>query len=38
MDEISGLTIIEVLDKNTENIMMLKLKLIWNTASLDKNK
>ena len=31
MDEISGLTIIKVLDKNTKNTMMLKLNLheIW---------
>ena len=35
MDEISGLAIIKVLDKNAQNTMMLKLKLIHNMAILD---
>ena len=33
--EISGLAIIKVLDKNTQNTMMLKLKFIQNSAMLD---
>ena len=35
MDEISGLAIIKVLDKNAQNIMMLKLKFTQNLAILD---
>ena len=35
VDEISGLAIIKVLDKNAQNIMMLKLKFTWNLAILD---
>ena len=35
IDEISGLAIIEVLDKNTQSTMMLKLKFMWNSANID---
>ena len=35
IDEISGLAIIKVLDKNTQSTMMLKLKFVWNLAVLD---
>ena len=35
IDEISGLAIIEALDKNTHSMMMLKLKFIQNSATLD---
>ena len=35
IDEISGLAIIKILDKNVQNIMMLKLKFTWNSATLD---
>ena len=35
IDEISGLAIIKVLDKNTQSTMTLKLKFIWNSAMLD---
>ena len=35
IDEISGLTIIEVLDKNIQNTMMLKLKFMQNLATLE---
>ena len=35
MDEISGLAIIKVLDKNAQNPMMLKLKFTQNLAILD---
>ena len=35
IDEISGLAIIKVLDKNTQSMMRLKLKFIWNSATLD---
>ena len=35
VDEISGLAIIKVLDKNVQNTMMLKLKFTWNLAILD---
>ena len=34
-DEISELAIIKVLDKNTQNTMMLKLKFIQNSGTLD---
>ena len=34
-DEISGLTIIKLLDKPTQNVMMLKVKFTRNTATLD---
>ena len=34
MDAISGLAIIKVLDKNTQNTMMLKLKFTRNLAIL----
>ena len=33
IDEISGLAIIKVLDKNTQSTMMLKLKFIRNSAT-----
>ena len=33
--EISGLAIVKVLDKNVQNTMILKLKLVWNLAILD---
>ena len=35
MDKISGLAIIKVLDRNAQNIMMLKLKFTCNVAILD---
>ena len=35
IDEISGLAIIKVLDKNTQSTMMLKLKFVQNSAMLD---
>ena len=35
IDEISGLAIIKILDKNVQNTMMLKLQLTWNLATLD---
>ena len=35
IDEISGLAIIKVIDKNTQSTMMLKLKFIQNSAMLD---
>ena len=34
IDEISGLAIAKVLDKNTQNTMMLKLNFIQNSAML----
>ena len=35
IDEISGLAIIKVLDKNILNTMLLKLKFTWNFATID---
>ena len=35
MDEISGLAIIKVLDRNMQHAMMLKLKFTRNLATLD---
>ena len=35
IDEVSGLAIIKVLDKNVQNTMILKLKCTWNSATLD---
>ena len=35
LDEISGLAIIKILDKNAQNTMMLKLKFTQNLAILD---
>ena len=35
IDEILGLAIIKVLDKNTQSMMMLKLKFMWHLATLD---
>ena len=35
VDEISGLAIIKVLDKNVHNMIMLKLKFMWNLAISD---
>ena len=35
IDEISGLAIIKVLDKNTQSTMILKLKFVQNSAVLD---
>ena len=35
MDEISGLAIVKILDKNAQNTIMLKLKFTWNLAILD---
>ena len=34
-DEISGLAIIKVLDKDAQNTIMLKLKFTWTSATLD---
>ena len=33
--EISGLTIVKMLDKKAQSTMMLKLKFVWNVATLD---
>ena len=35
IDEILGLPIVKVLDKNTQSTMMLKLKFMQNLATLD---
>ena len=35
IDEISGLVIIEILDKSVQNTMMLKLKFTQNLATID---
>ena len=35
IDEISGFTRVKMLDKKAQNTMMLKLKLVWNLATLD---
>ena len=35
IDEISRLAIVKILEKNTPNIIMLKLKFTWNLAILD---
>ena len=35
VDEISGLVIVKMLDKKALNMMMLKLKFVWNLATLD---
>ena len=35
IDEISGLAIIKMLDKKAHKTMMLKLKFVWNIATLD---
>ena len=35
VDEISGLAIFKIVDRNTQNTMMLKLKFTWNSAILD---
>ena len=35
LDEISGLAIIKLLVKSTQCVIMLKVKLTWNTAMLD---
>ena len=35
MDEISGIAIIKILDKNVENTIMFKLKFTWNLATSD---
>ena len=35
IDEISGLAIIKVLDETTHSTMMLKLKFMWNPATLN---
>ena len=35
IDEIPGLAINKVLDKNVQNTMMLKLKFTWNIGTLD---
>ena len=32
LDEISGLVIIKLLDKLTQNVIMLKVKFLWNVA------
>ena len=34
LDKISGLAIIKIIDKNIQNTVMLKLKFMWNLASL----
>ena len=34
-DEISGLAIVKMLDKNAQNMMMLELKFVQNLATLD---
>ena len=35
VDEILGLAIVKILDRKTQNSMMLKLKFTWNLAILD---
>ena len=35
IDEISGLAIVKMLDSKAQNTMMLKIKFIWNLATLD---
>ena len=35
VDEISGLTIVKMLDKKSQTMMMLKLKFVQNLATLD---
>ena len=35
IDEISGLAIVKILDGNTKSTLVLKLKFIWNKATLD---
>ena len=35
LDKISGLAIIKLLDKSTQNVIMLKVKFMQNTAMLD---
>ena len=35
IDEISGLAIIKILDGSTHSTMLLKLKFMWNAATLD---
>ena len=35
MDEISGLALIKVIDKDAQNTMMIKLKFTWNIPMLD---
>ena len=35
IDEISGLAIIKVLDKATHSTVMIKLKFLWNSSTLD---
>ena len=35
IDEISGLVMVKMLDKKAQSIVMLKLKFIWNMATLD---
>ena len=34
IDWISGLAVVKVLDKNTQSSLMLKLKFVWNSATL----
>ena len=36
IDEISSLAIIKILDGSTHSTMLLKLKFMWNAATLDK--
>ena len=35
IDEISGLAIVKMFDRRAQNTMMLKLKFVWNPATLD---
>ena len=35
LEEISGMAIIKIIDKGQRTLVMLKLKLIWNKATLD---
>ena len=35
LDEISGLAIVKILDGGTHSTLVLKLKFIWNKATLD---
>ena len=35
VDEISGLAIVKMLDRKAQKTMMLKLKFVWNLATLD---
>ena len=35
MEEISGMAIVKIIDQGQKTLMMLKLKFIWNNATID---